>query len=160
MLPQRQWFKGLGLLRGMGYFEVHLDKGLTEIKVLKLRFNGLETCVGFDDFFINHSEVGSICSYPPVLRVREGAAVGVVGGHRSHKNGLVPDWQGLNWGGTGVVGLGMDGANNWGGRWSIIACICQGLTTLSAVRVNNGLELEVMDPEDDQGDVEQENGEG
>ena len=40
----------------------------------------------------------------------------------------------------------------------LILHLCQGLTTLMAVRVNDSLELEVTDPKDDQGDVEQEDG--
>ena len=40
-----------------------------------------------------------------------------------------------------------------------LPCECQGLTTLMAVRVNDGLELEVTDPKNDQRDVEQEDGE-
>ena len=36
---------------------------------------------------------------------------------------------------------------------------CQGLTTLWAVRVNDGLELEVTDPQENQGDIEQKDGE-
>ena len=35
---------------------------------------------------------------------------------------------------------------------------CWGLTTLMAVRVNDSLELEVMDPKEYKGDVEQEKG--
>ena len=40
----------------------------------------------------------------------------------------------------------------------IFGALCQGLTTLSAVRVKDGLELEVTDPKEHKGDVEQEEG--
>ena len=36
--------------------------------------------------------------------------------------------------------------------------LCRGLTTLWAARVNNGLELEVTDPQENQGEIEQEDG--
>ena len=42
---------------------------------------------------------------------------------------------------------------------SRMCCACQGLTTLWAARVNDGLELEVTDPQENKGDVEQEDGE-
>ena len=98
------------------------SEGSTEMKVFKLCLNGLEACVGFDNFFVDCTEVGNICSYSPLLRMGEGMAIGVVGRHRSHKNGLVPDWQGLNWGSTGEIWLGMEGTDNQGGGWSIVTC--------------------------------------
>ena len=129
----------------MGHFKVHLDEGLTETKVLELRFNGLEACVGFDNLFVNGVEMSDVCLYPPVLGMREGAAIGVIGGCRSYKNSLVPDWQGLNWGGTGVVGLGMDGANDWGGRWPIVTCIYGDLSILEEFNPLGGSKYPVAD---------------
>ena len=57
-----------------------------------------------------------------MLGMRKGAAVGMEGGHRSHKNGLVPDWQGLNCSGTGVVQLGMKDTDGWEGGWPVVTC--------------------------------------
>ena len=67
-------------------------------------------------------EMGNVCLYSPLLRMGESAVVGVEGRCRSYKNGLVPDWQGLNWGSTGEVWLGMEVGNNWRGGWSVVAC--------------------------------------
>ena len=43
-------------------------------------------------------------------------------------------------------------------KLSIIESLCRELTTLMAVRVNDGLELEVTDPKEHKRDVEQEEG--
>ena len=123
MAPQCQWFKALGLLGSAGHFKVRLDEGSTETKVFELGFNSVEAGAGFDDLLINRPKMGDICLYSPLLGMREGAAVGMEGGCRSHKKGLVPGWQGLDCGGFGEVWLGMEDANGWGRGQPIVACV-------------------------------------
>jgi len=43
---------------------------------------------------------------------------------------------------------------------SIWACVCWELTTLQVARLNDGAELKVTDPKEQQGDVEEEETEG
>ena len=114
MLPQRQWFKALGLLSSASHFKARLDEGSTKLKVLDFGFNGSEAGTGLEDLFIDRPIMGDICPCSPLLGMREGASVGMEGGGGSHEKGLVPGWQGLNCEGSVGVWLCVNDADGRG----------------------------------------------